>query len=324
MNAFRVPQLTVSLVIGAAMFFGAQSAAYAAQGAEFITAVSSTASKDYVRVKLSDGSFQAEDYSFGNGGRWSGPSSDETIDKLGFMDVARVIALPLAGQNYLPAKDPNKTKLLIMVYWGTTQVADRIQNSSAFIEYGTIRSEIGANPLPVVTKPSSNSMSLAAMNNAPTGDDMQMNELTSALTMINLENERRARIDYKNAMMLGYDSDSGGLVGTDRGNWAGYTPLGVAQHDQVAEIEESRYFVVLMAYDFQLMWKQKKHKLLWETRFSINQPHNDFSKALPAMSEYASQYFGQNSHGLIRKPIREGNVTVGEPTLVELLSGPKN
>jgi len=38
--------------------------------------------------------------------------------------------------------------------------------------------------------------------------------------------------------------------------------------------------VVLMAYDFQLLWKEKKHKLLWETRFSIRQRHNDFDRQL--------------------------------------------
>jgi hypothetical protein len=67
-----------------------------------------------------------------------------------------------------------------------------------------------------------------------------------------------------------------------------------------------------MAYDFQLLWKQKKHKLLWETRFSIRQIHNDFDKQLEAMAENASQYFGQDTKGLIRKPLPEGNVKVGE------------
>jgi hypothetical protein len=324
MNAPRLPQFIVPLIAAVVLLQALQSPARAAQGAEFITAVASTASKDYVRVKLSDGSFQPENYSFGIGGKWSGVTSDDTIDKLVFMDVARVISVPLANQNYLPAKDPKTTKLLIMVYWGTTQVSDPMSTSAAFVEYGAIRSEIGANPLPVLTKPSSGGMSLAAMNNAPQGDDAQMNELSAALTMVNVENTKRERLDYKNAQMLGYDSyDSSGLVGTDRGNWLGYTPLGAHQHDLVEEIESSRYFIVLMAYDFQVMWKQKKHKLLWETRFSINQPHNDFTKALPAMALYASKYFGQNSHGLIREPIRVGNVTVGEPTLVELLSDPK-
>jgi hypothetical protein len=162
------------------------------------------------------------------------------------------------------------------------------------------------------------------MNDAVTGNDDQMAQLSVALSMINMENQKRARIDFENAKMLGYDSfDSEGLVGTDLGNIISRTVLGRDQRDQVVEIESSRYFVVLMAYDFQLMWKEKKHKLLWETRFSINQPRNNFGKALPAMAQYASQYFGQNSNGLIRKPIREGTVEIGAPTLVEEVPEPK-
>jgi hypothetical protein len=85
----------------------------------------------------------------------------------------------------------------------------------------------------------------------------------------------------------------------------------------INEIEENRYFVVLMAYDFQLQWKQKKHKLLWETRFSIQEHRNDFKLALPAMARDASRFFGQDSHGLIRQPLPEGHVTLGEPKVLE-------
>jgi len=69
--------------------------------------------------------FKTETYAFGSGGNWGGDIKDATIDKLNFLDVAKVIAGPLASQKYLPAKDPNNTKLLIMVYWGTTTVPPR-------------------------------------------------------------------------------------------------------------------------------------------------------------------------------------------------------
>ena len=66
-----------------------------------------------------------------------------------------------------------------------------------------------------------------------------------------------------------------------------------------------------MAYDFQLLWKQKKHKLLWETRFSIRQRHHDFDKDLPAMANYASRFFGQDTNGLIHDSIPLGHVDIG-------------
>jgi hypothetical protein len=143
--------------------------------------------------------------------------------------------------------------------------------------------------------------------------------LQSALHILEIANRQRALVDFKNAGMLGYDAT--GLVGTDYGAYVRHTALGVEQRDVTDEIEENRYFVVLMAYDFQLLWKEKKHKLLWETRFSINERHNSFDRALPAMARYASQYFGQDSKGLLRDRVPEGKVKVGDPTLIEFLTG---
>jgi hypothetical protein len=81
----------------------------------------------------------------------------------------------------------------------------------------------------------------------------------------------------------------------------------------LSEIEENRYYVVLLAYDFQVFRKEDKHKLLWEARFSVNEAHNDFAMALPVMVQYASKYLGQDSHGLLRTKVPEGKVLIGEP-----------
>ena len=295
--------------------------------------MSSTAFKGYKRLKLPDGSFQPEYYSFGNGGKWSGTLSDETIDNLGFMDIARIVEDPLAKQNYLPAKDPKNTGLVIMLYWGTTQVAEPIRDSAAYIEYADIRSQISGEPLPslpnkYVPTVSTTGSLIGAMNSPPNGTDSEMAELgADSVTMLNME-ERAADPHRASRTPRCWAT-------TTLTVWVRWSPPTVenrwgaprsAQRGQPAsgaEVESPRYFVVLMAYDFRLMWKEKKHKLLWETRFSINQPHNDFTKALPAMANFAGSYFGRNSHGLIREKLRVGNVEVGEPTLVELLGSSK-
>jgi hypothetical protein len=66
-----------------------------------------------------------------------------------------------------------------------------------------------------------------------------------------------------------------------------------------------------MAYDFQLLWKEKKHRLLWETRFSLRQHFHEFDKELPSMALYASRYFGEDTGGLIHEPVPKGNVEIG-------------
>jgi len=93
----------------------------AVSDSEELTAVSSSAHNGYVRTRMADGSFQPETYAFGEGGVTGVLTmSDPTFDNVGFLPIARMLAVPLAEQNYLPTHDPNATDLLIMVYWGTT------------------------------------------------------------------------------------------------------------------------------------------------------------------------------------------------------------
>jgi hypothetical protein len=271
--------------------------AHAAEGNDGITAVAAKASKDYVRVKLPNGSFQIEYYAFGDGGNWGGEIKDLTIDKLKFLDVAHIIAEPLAGQKYFPATDPNRTGLLIMVYWGTTAVPEGADHSIAYSNYNNSEAQLKINMNPHVPEP------IAAQNAA-------ISQWSASMTIVNIENQQRTQTDWRNAAMLGYDYD--GLVGTDYGKYVEHTAIGRTQKDEVAEIEENRYFVVLMAYDFQLLWKEKKHKLLWETRFSIREANHQFDRDLPSMAQYASQYFGQNTKGLVRTQVPLGRVDIGE------------
>jgi hypothetical protein len=88
--------------------------------------------------------------------------------------------------------------------------------------------------------------------------------------------------------------------------------LGWRRKDLFGDLRVNRYFVVLMAYDFQLMWKEKKHRLVWETRFTLLETGHDFGKELPRMAKYASRYFGRDSHGLIRDLVPEGRVEIGD------------
>jgi hypothetical protein len=283
-----------------------------AAGLEGIEAVASKVSADYIRPKLPDGSFKPEFYSFGKGGNWGGEISDHSIDKLDFLDVARVMAPALESQKYLPARDPAATKLVIMLYWGTTAVPPPYQDDTLYHNYNQAVEEYNsllatAKDLPAAAK--------------GTVIDEANDVLSAGLHQLDIENRIRDRLDFKNANMLGYDES--GLVGTDRANYLSHTALRTEGNDELTEIEENRYFVVLMAYDFQLMWKEKKHKLLWEARFSINERHNQFDKALPSMAQYAAKYFGQPTNGLVRKRLLNADVEIGEPTLIQYLGDQK-
>jgi hypothetical protein len=239
------------------------------------TAVFAGTSDDYIRSKLPDGSFQGETYGFGRGGFYGSSAHNDTIENESFIDIARVIARPLAEKGFIPSRDPKKVKLLIMVYWGATS--------------GTL-------------DPVSENFQYQRMERPKTPN--------RPLDLLGPISYQGGLVDLRNALVLGY---AGEIAATP-------TRLGmihnVKRDDLIEDIEHNRYFVVLMAYDFQLLWKEKKHKLLWETRFSIREQGNDFVRMLPSMAQYASQYFGEDSHGLVRRPIPQGNVEIGVPRTV--------
>ena len=232
-----------------------------------IVAVAAKASDDYVRSKLPDGSFQPETYAFGQGGYWAGDVSDKSIDRIKFMDIARIIAGPLQGQSYLATHDPKAAKLLIMVYWGTT---------------------IGGRENPA-----------ASFDPKLAPDGATLDQFS-------------ARV----APLLGYETALADAVRL-RG-----TGLKFLSADVFEDLEYNRYFIVLMAYDFQLLWKEKKHKLLWETRFSINEHHNEFDQQLAPMVQAAAKYFGKDSHGLIHRE-QSGHVDLGELKILGVVPEPE-
>jgi hypothetical protein len=253
-----------------------------------ITAVFSRVSGDYSRARSPDGSFQSEGYAFGKGGFYGAAIRDDTIDNLAFSDVAHVIAVPLAAQNYLPSRDPRNTKLLIMVYWGATDGS---------MDFSSLRAAGGRR------------------NGGIDRGGGGYGSLSGAWGIANgawgPTTPWAAMTDTRNASILGYIDKL-----TEPG-----ARMTIERADLIDEVEYSRYFVVLMAYDFQLMWKHKEHKLLWESRFSVREQGNDFTVALPAMAQFASEYFGRDSHGLLRTRVPDGRIYMGDPTVIGYLSG---
>jgi hypothetical protein len=227
-------------------------------GGAVLTAVFSKVSNGYARAQNPDGSFQPETYILRSGGNFGGPRVDETMDNLGFEDISRVIAGPLAAQDYLLSEDPSTTNLLIVVYWGVTIVPSDV--------------------MPPGTRPSD--MARERLGN-------RQDDLVDAEVDLSLESHIDGRINAQSANILGYTDE---ILRTP--------PESAQMRTLKFEVEQDRYYVVLLAYDYKEARRFGMHKLLWETRFSIPEPGNDFEKAFPLMAAIAAKYFGQTSNGL--------------------------
>jgi hypothetical protein len=271
-----------------------------------VVAIASKTAKDYVRKKLPDGTFEPETYTFGKGDNLGGARVDPTIDKMDFMDIARTIAVPLADRKYFPTKDPKSTNELIMVYWGTTLAPEFATESNTHQlaqQAVALRQKILAdNSMPGNSAAPDSVRSMAKKQMLAEAD----NQILIANLGIQQENQEREDRDLKTATLLGYDSWWVKVNASMDGG-----PMGHYKADMQNELEEDRYFVVLSAFDYQALVKQKKHKFLWEVRFSIREHGNDFEKRLPAMAAVASDYFGRDSQGLHHVDVPEGKVLIG-------------
>ena len=278
--------------------------------AEISEAVSSLTNGHYSRAKLPDGSPQVEYYSFGDGGMLGSASSSDAIDKLTFSEVAYAAVGPLARHNYRAAvgKKPEQTKLLIMVYWGTTNAPSGANTNAAYQRLQDGQAGLTPPPPPDYAFMAHCSCDPSQMdtNSGAAGIGAKESETNSAFATMVAADRARQRADMRLAVLLGYDSE---LI---EANSAVQTAFRNRKQDLMGEIERSRDFVVLIAYDFQDLWKYKRRNLLWVTRMSVPEQGLTFRDALPGMVVSAADYFGQDSHGLVREYVREGRVDVGD------------
>lgn len=310
MNTYRSLCVATGLALLAAILALAPRA-HGAESASDIVAVYSSASPGYVRTPLPAGGFKPETFAFGEGGLLGGTMRDLSIDQLRLPDLARLIAPALAARDYVPASDPKATDLLIVVYWGLTP-GSREQPESPLTQ-GTGLAGI---PPPHPPVPAGNHDPNGSGGDPNmTGQNLQAAEsvsshvandaaLDAGLSQLDFANAKRDHQDQQTALLLGYLpalKDAAGAQGT---------AFEQRRRDLVEELEDGRYFVVLMAYDFRLLLGQKKRRLLWETRFSIRERGHDFSKDVAAMASNAARYFGRDSGGL-RRDTYDARVEIG-------------
>jgi hypothetical protein len=258
----------------------------------------------YKRTVQADNTYKPETYAFASGGRMDGVLDDDSIDNLKFVQVAGVVAASLKHQNYLQATNANNTDLLLILYWGTTGGYDEggYQRSMA-----TLSTDFALAQPVAIAAPGASTMS-GIVDTQRVINDSVASQLDATFDKIALANQERDQNNQLNARILGYQT------ALDDTNFL--RPYSIAARDVLSEVEESRYFVILKAYDFQKLRKHQGKVLLWETRYSIARHGNRFDEQLVDMTRYATQFAGQEVGPLLRRHIREGKVEVGTPVEV--------
>jgi hypothetical protein len=291
------------------------------------TAVYAKIEKGYKREKAKDGSFKPEYYALSNGGRVYGTASDITVDRITYQQVADIAMRLLAQQNYHYAKTKEQATLLLVLQWGNTLAFDGSQkemnvasaraamqtlesmqtdlvnalvsNGMPFSEAEAVAKNTTAGFAPSITDPAYRNEH--AMINASVG------AVESQMLRTLVDNRVRDELNQRNARVLGYMDDL--ADSNDIRRWAGG---GDRYTDLITDVEESRYYIVVSAYDFPELLKTQKKKLLWQTRVSVRSPGNTFDDSFVAMLKTAAPYFGRNSGKLVRREESKGTVELGD------------
>jgi hypothetical protein len=300
----------------------------AAAGAETVTtAVYAKIGNGYKRDKAKDGSFKPEYYALSNGGRIAGTGRDLTVDRVTYPQVAEIATRLLAEQKYHYAQTKEQAKLLIVLQWGSTITPDGSQKdanvASARNAMDTLASTqndlagaLAAGGASISDADTEVKSTTAGFGPSIT-DPSYKNEHAAVIASVGVvesqmlrtlvDNRVRDELNQRNARVLGYLDDL--ADSNDIRRWAGG---GDRYTDLLTEVEESRYYIVVSAYDFPELLKAQQQKLLWQVRVSVRSPGNAFDDSLAAMMKSASIYFGRNSRELVRSEESKGSVELGD------------
>ncbi len=251
-----------------------------------VIAVSATAVKVYVRATDPAGRPLSESYVLGEGHFFGGHTADRGLDRTTFADITKTLAGNLAKQNYFPAKSAEDASLLLLVHWGTTEIYEDPQR-----DFNVAAAQAAASAFSAAQ--SANGLA------DPTTLNFELNALATAQASV------QGAIN-RNAVLLGYERN----LMRERREWAPTT----AEITMSNELNEERYFVIVLAYDRRTMTKEHKSKPLWITRLSIRSPGNNFTGALPVLSQAGSEVFGRQVDELIKVKVSDprGTVTLRE------------
>lgn len=123
----------------------------------------------------------------------------------------------------------------------------------------------------------------------------------------------RQQLNRENATVLGFEV----ALAADEMN-----PLvrgSTRQSQLIEDLEESRYWIAILAMDFAVAREEKEYRPMWSIRYNIASRGTSFTRALPQMTQVASHFFGRSSAGLVNPHTQPppGQVDFGEMVITE-------
>jgi len=255
--------------------------------------IDSQTTKEYRKRKDSGEGVAREYYHVMEGRFFGGTKRDRSMDDMDFKDVVANLAKELRLRNYYPAREFEKGDLLIVVHWGATDEPYDPEDPQNNIGFGDEEED------------------------ALSEDEGGWDSVSSML-------DRQSTFDYEHSLSAGSSDEVKEMLGFNRALDAkGMTLLEEARI--LSQVNTERYFMVLMAFDWQKKIKKGESDLLWTTRFSMESVGTNFADSMPAMMRAAQDFYGTHLPKMENRKTHYGvgDSTVGELEILETLPSEK-
>ncbi len=280
----HTPKLWIlSLLLSISLTSVLQAQLFSRKHARVIT--SAWASPEFVERRMGDDGPVPMTYHFAQGEFYGGAIRDKSLENYTLQDIIEIFAKDMEEQNFYPAPSTAQGDLLIVVHWGTTEIEetwDELLGEDLTTDTDGDFSEDGDNTLP--------------------SDDFDSDFDTE------LDDRSQLSKVQENAILTGIDKaiNKEGISSSD-------------YYEYMSILEEERYFVMLVGFDWQKLYNDKVKEVQFVTRFSLRSPGTNFESAIPSLSRAAIPHLGTNLDDLakVKTQLGWGKGTVGELEVVK-------
>ncbi len=255
--------------------------------------VDSEASVSYDESKNTDEGSKYETFVFMKGNFYGRDFKDKSLRTPSFEEIIGSLAENMKDRNYYPSAIPDDGDLLIVVHYGSTSVEQDWEDL-----FPTDSSDPYADTADgLYSDPEESEYTGFSENYSESFEDLQ-----------DLARVSRNNVAKHKTIMDNRELGIGRALSRKNINRNEEFNLRV-------ELEDERYFIILMAYDFQKLKATKETELLWTTRFSVPAIGTNFVDAYPALARAARPYFGTSLEKYAKSNTHFGTGSVDIGTL---------
>lgn len=219
---------------------------------------------------------------------------DANVRKVDFDALARMLSTGLRPR-YVPAPDPNKADLVLVVHWGAVERPDN-SIDNLMLDPDAIRAaDQGVADAKASAAAAFSAGNYTAWQQVAAAESNLNNQVLQTGALVTAD----AQVAASRAEMIGL----GGVYAPDPG----------AADSLQALLEDDRYVVTVIALDAAAL-RQGRKDVVWTTRMSVPVAGRDFATAVREMDALASPLYGTAHPGLVveRAASRPGETAAPE------------